>query len=110
MRWIRNCIAAEAVSFSIAGACAPQGAGQENVPGISLRIDRSFAAARDKVFGLWTDSQVVAKWFLRPENAHRTEPPTFAAHPGGGPQLAAADMDVNGFRTVRADAAEGDGI
>jgi uncharacterized protein YndB with AHSA1/START domain len=39
--------------------------------------------ARDKVFGLWTDPQPVAQWFLPPENARWTEAPTFAARPGG---------------------------
>ena len=63
MRWIRNCIAAEVVLFCIAVACAPQGAGHKHVPGISLRIDRSFADQRGKVFSLWTDLQVAAKWF-----------------------------------------------
>src|SRR5579864_6207921 len=56
---------------------------QENVIGISLRLERSFAARRDKVFGLWTDPHAVAKWFLPPEQAHWAEPPRFEARPGG---------------------------
>ena len=107
MKRIRNTKVATLVLFSMAGACAPQGAGQENAPGISLRIERSFAAPRDKVFGLWTDPQAVARWFLPPENARWTEAPTFAARPGGDfrLRLIASDelYDLHGtFREVRA--------
>jgi len=56
---------------------------QENPAKISLRVERSFAAPRDKVFGLWIDPQAVAKWFLPPDQAHWTESPTFDARPGG---------------------------
>src|SRR5437870_13774576 len=76
---IRNGILAAVALFSMAGACTPQAAGQENAPGISLRIERSFAAPRDQVFGLWTDPQAVAQWFLPPEHARWAEAPTFAA-------------------------------
>jgi len=104
---IRNGILAAVVLFSMAGACVRQGAGQESTPGISLRIERSFAAPRDKVFGLWTDPQAVAQWFLPPENARWTEAPTFAARPGGDfrLRLIASDelYDLHGtFREVRA--------
>ena len=104
---IRNGILAAVVLFSMSGACVAQGAGQESAPGISLRIERSFAAPRDKVFGLWTDPQAVAQWFLPPENARWTEAPTFAARPGGDfrLRLIASDelYDLHGmFREVRA--------
>jgi imidazolonepropionase-like amidohydrolase/uncharacterized protein YndB with AHSA1/START domain len=79
---------------------------QESVTGISLRLERSFAAPRDKVFGLWTDPQAVAKWFLPPEQAHWTEPPTFEARPGGRFSLRLVSRkefyDLHGtFRQVR---------
>jgi len=104
---IRNGILAAVVLFSMAGACFAQGAGQQSAPGISLRIERSFAAPRDKVFGLWTDPQAVAHWFLPPENARWTGPPTFEAHSGGKfrLRLVASDesYDLHGtFREVRA--------
>lgn len=93
--------------LSTAGACVAQRAGQENAPGVSLRIERSFAAPRDKVFGLWTDPQAVAQWFLPPENARWTEAPTFAARPGGDFRLrlnaGSEQYDCHGtFREVRA--------
>jgi len=91
----------------MAGTCVAQGARQEKAPGISLRIERSFAAPREKVFGVWTDPQAVAQWFLPPENARWTEPPTFEAHPEGRFRLrvVARDehYDLHGtFREVRA--------
>ena len=74
---------------------------------ITLQIERSFAAPRDKVFGLWMEPQAVAQWFLPPENARWIEAPTFAAHPGGDfrLRLIASDelYDLHGtFREVRA--------
>lgn len=56
---------------------------EENVMGISLRLERTFAAPRDKVFGLWTDPKAVAQWFLPPDQARWIEPPTFDVRPGG---------------------------
>ena len=104
---IRNGILAAVGFFSVAGACAAQGAGQENAPGTSLRIERSFAAPRDTLFGLWTDPQAVAQWFLPPENARWIEAPKFAAHPGAGFRLriiaGGEHYDLHGtFREVRA--------
>src|SRR5262249_22086162 len=63
------------------------GAGQENGKGLSLQLERSFAGPRESVYGLWTDAEAVAKWFLPPENAHWTEPPTFEARGGGRVRL-----------------------
>src|SRR5262249_6981973 len=99
-------ILAAVVLFFTAGVCVAQGAGQENRAGISLRVERSFAAPREKAFGLWTDAQAVAQWFLPPENAHWTEAPTFAAHPGGAFRLRVSAhnevYDLHGtFREVR---------
>jgi imidazolonepropionase-like amidohydrolase/uncharacterized protein YndB with AHSA1/START domain len=104
---IRNFIFASVVLFSMAGICAAPGAAQKSTPSISLRIERSFAAPRDKVFGLWTDPNAVAQWFLPPENARWTEPPTFEAHPGGRFRLRVVardeQYDLHGtFREVRA--------
>jgi len=74
--------------------------------GISLRLERTFAAPRDKVFGLWTDPKAVAQWFLPPDQARWTEPPTFDARPGGRFSLRLisreAFYDLHGtFREVR---------
>jgi imidazolonepropionase-like amidohydrolase/uncharacterized protein YndB with AHSA1/START domain len=107
MKRIRNGKVATVALFSMAGVCAAQGPGHESAPGISLRIEQSFAAPRDKVFGLWTDPQAVAQWFLPPENARWTEAPTFAARPGGGFRLrliaSGEHYDLHGtFREVRA--------
>jgi uncharacterized protein YndB with AHSA1/START domain len=71
------------IAFYTAGVCVGQRQGEGNAHSISLRIERSFAAPPDKVFGLWADPQAVAQWFLPPENAHWKEPPTFEAHSGG---------------------------
>lgn len=83
MRWIGNHAARVAIVVCAVASGSTPGAPQDNLPGISLRIERSFAAPRDKVFGLWTDLQAVAKWFLPLENAHWTEPPIFDVRPGG---------------------------
>src|SRR5215472_4152395 len=64
------------ILFLTVGAVFGQSAGE-------LRIEWRFGAPRDKVFGLWTDPQAVAKWFLPPDRAHWTESPTFDARPGG---------------------------
>ena len=107
MKRIRNRRVTMMVLFSMVAACARPGAGQENAPAISLRIERSFAAPRDKVFGLWTDPQAVAQWFLPPENASWIEAPIFAAYPGGDFRLrlmvSGEQYDLHGrFREVRA--------
>ncbi len=61
--------------FAMGVVLAPSSA-QENVKEISLRLERSFAAPREKVFRLWTDPQAVAKWFLPPEmHTGRSRPP-----------------------------------
>ena len=91
--------------FAMGPVFAPNLA-QENVTGISLRLERSFAAPRDKVFGIWTDPQAVAKWFLPPDRARWTEPPTFDARPGGHFSLRLVSTeefyDLHGmFREVR---------
>ena len=79
---------------------------EENVMGISLRLERTFAAPRDKVFGLWTDPKAVAQWFLPPDHARWTEPPTFDVRPGGRFSLRLISReefyDLHGtFREVR---------
>lgn len=72
-----------AIFFFSAGSLFGQSAAQDGRATTPLRIERSFAATRDEIFRLWTDPQAVAKWFLPPEEAHWTEPPTFDARPGG---------------------------
>lgn len=49
---------------------------------ISLQIERTIAAPPSTVFGLWTDPQAVARWFLPPDQAYWTEPPRVAARRG----------------------------
>jgi imidazolonepropionase-like amidohydrolase/uncharacterized protein YndB with AHSA1/START domain len=107
MRQVRIYVVAAAIAFCPAAPHFACGGEQEDTERIALRIERSFAAPRDKVFGLWTDPQAVAQWFLPPENARWTEAPTFAARPGGDfrLRLIAGDelYDLYGtFREVRA--------
>jgi uncharacterized protein YndB with AHSA1/START domain len=107
MRQVRIYVVAAAIVFCPAVRHFARGGEQEDAERIALRIERSFAAPRDKVFGLWTDPQAVGNWFLPPEKARWTEAPTFAAHPGGGfrLRLIASDelYDLQGtFREVRA--------
>src|SRR5262249_43052831 len=80
---------------------------EETGMGTSLRLERTFAAPPDKVFGLWTDPKTVAQWFLPPEQARWTEPPTFDVRPGGRFSLRLISgkdfYDLHGtFREVRA--------
>jgi uncharacterized protein YndB with AHSA1/START domain len=107
MRQVRIYVVAAAIAFCPAAPHFACGGEQEDTERIALRIERSFAAPRDKVFGLWTDPQAVAQWFLPPENARWTEALTFAARPGGDfrLRLIAGDelYDLYGtFREVRA--------
>jgi imidazolonepropionase-like amidohydrolase/uncharacterized protein YndB with AHSA1/START domain len=107
MRQVRIYVVAAAIAFCPAVPHFACGGEQEDAERIALQVERSFAAPRDKVFGLWTDPQAVGKWFLPAENARWTEAPTFAAHPGGGfrLRLIASDelYDLHGtFREVRA--------
>ena len=100
-------VAAGAISLFAMGPFFAPSQAQENGTGISLRLERSFAGPREKVFGLWTDAKTVAQWFLPPENARWTEAPTFSARPGGDfrLRLIASDepYDLHGtFREVRA--------
>ena len=48
----------------------------------SLRITRTFAAPREKVFQAWTDPQALAKWFA-PSAEFQTRIPTFELRVGG---------------------------
>jgi imidazolonepropionase-like amidohydrolase/uncharacterized protein YndB with AHSA1/START domain len=83
MKHLAKYVVAGGILLFAMGPVLPPSAAQENVKAISARLERTFSAPREKVFGLWTDPQAVAKWFLPPENAHWTEPPTFEARPGG---------------------------
>ena len=48
----------------------------------SLRITRTFAAPREKVFQAWTDPQALAKWFA-PSADFQTRIPKFELRVGG---------------------------
>jgi len=95
------------ISFLTSAPLFGQSAAQDDAAKIPLRMERSFGAPREKVFGLWTDQQAVAKWFLPPDQAHWTEPPTFEGRPGGRFSLRLVSKeefyDLHGtFREVRA--------
>jgi len=95
------------ISFFTTAPLFGQSAAQDDVAKIPLRIERSFGAPRDKVFGLWINPQAVAKWFLPPDQAHWAEPPTFDARPRGHFSLRLVSKeefyDLHGtFREVRA--------
>ena len=107
MKWLSIPVAACAISSFAAAPLFGRSAVQNDSTEISLRIEQNFAAPREKVFGLWTDSRAVAKWFLPPDQAHWTEPPTFEARPGGRFSLRLVSKeefyDLHGtFREVRA--------
>jgi uncharacterized protein YndB with AHSA1/START domain len=48
----------------------------------TLRITRTLAAPREKVFRAWTDPQTLERWFA-PSDAYRTTVPELDARPGG---------------------------
>lgn len=50
---------------------------------ISLRVTRTFAAPRDKVFRAWTDPQAIRQWFIEPSEGSWTKEPELDARPGG---------------------------
>ena len=83
MKRLRKYVALGAISAFATGSAFAAGVAEENVMSISLRLERTFAAPRDKVFGLWTDPKAVAQWFLPPDQARWIEPPTFDVRPGG---------------------------
>src|SRR5512137_437543 len=83
MKPLEKYVAVGTILLLATGPVFAAGVAEENVMGISLRLERTFAAPRDKVFGLWTDPKAVAQWFLPPDQARWTEPPTFEARPGG---------------------------
>jgi len=56
---------------------------QTAAPPTSLRITRTFAAPREKVFQAWTDPKALAKWFA-PSAEFQTRIPKFELRVGGG--------------------------
>lgn len=50
----------------------------------ALRVARTFAAPREKVFRAWTDPQAVKHWFLGESEGHWTQEPDLDARTGGG--------------------------
>jgi len=48
----------------------------------SLRLERTFAAPREKVFRAWTDPKAFVRWFS-PSDQHDTRIPELDAKPGG---------------------------
>jgi uncharacterized protein YndB with AHSA1/START domain len=51
-------------------------------PVAALRITRTLATSREKVFRAWTDPKALAKWFA-PTDQFRTTVPEFQARQGG---------------------------
>ena len=54
---------------------------------LSVRITRSFAAPREKVFRAWTDPVAIKRWFIEPSEGSWTEEPVVDARPGGNYRL-----------------------
>jgi NAD(P)-dependent dehydrogenase (short-subunit alcohol dehydrogenase family)/uncharacterized protein YndB with AHSA1/START domain len=50
---------------------------------LSLRIERCFAAPREKVFDAWIDAESVKKWFVHSAAVHWREDPAIDAKSGG---------------------------
>lgn len=50
---------------------------------IALRVARTFAAPRDKVFRAWIDPEAVKKWFAPTTNAYWKGAPELDPRPGG---------------------------
>jgi imidazolonepropionase-like amidohydrolase/uncharacterized protein YndB with AHSA1/START domain len=106
MKRLGKYVAVGAILLFATGPVFAARVAEENVVGISLRLERMFTAPRDKVFGLWTDPKAVAQWFLPPGQARWTEPPTFDVRPGGRFSLRLISReesyDLHGtFREVR---------
>lgn len=106
MKRLGKYVAVGAILLFATGPVFAARVAEANVMGISLRLERTFAAPRDKVFGLWTDPKAVAQWFLPPDQSRWIEPPTFDVRPGGRFSLRLISReefyDLHGtFREVR---------
>jgi NAD(P)-dependent dehydrogenase (short-subunit alcohol dehydrogenase family)/uncharacterized protein YndB with AHSA1/START domain len=55
----------------------------ERAPSLELRLERTFAAPRDKVFHFWIDSEAVKEWFVHQAPVHWRQDPTIDARLGG---------------------------
>jgi uncharacterized protein YndB with AHSA1/START domain len=51
-------------------------------PDTTLRLERTIAAPREKVFAAWTQAEAVARWFA-PGAAYKCAVPALEARPGG---------------------------
>jgi NAD(P)-dependent dehydrogenase (short-subunit alcohol dehydrogenase family)/uncharacterized protein YndB with AHSA1/START domain len=68
---------------------AVRDAGAQALPSLpELRVERHLAAARERVFALWTDADAWTRWFLPPEGAEWIETPMVDARPGGRASIA----------------------
>ena len=83
MKRLRKYVAVGAILLFATGPVFAARGSEKNVMGVSLRLERTFAAPRDNVFGLWTDPKAVAQWFLPPDQARWAEPPLLDVRPGG---------------------------
>lgn len=74
---------------------------------IALRVARSFAAPRERVFRALIDPEAVKKWFIEPSEGRWTQEPELDAKPGGHYRLTGESKgkpwSIHGtYREVRA--------
>lgn len=50
---------------------------------LSVRVARTYAARRERVFRAWTDAQAIRRWFIDPGDAEWTDEPQLDARAGG---------------------------
>lgn len=67
-------------------------AAPETKPPAALRLTRSFAASREKVFGAWTDPKALSHWFAPGKN-YVTHVPQLEAREGGRYRI---EMELDG--------------
>ncbi len=63
----------------------------------SLRLSRTFAAPREKVFKAWTDPKALTKWFA-PSDQFETKIPQLDLKPGGRREVRAPERLVFTWR------------
>jgi uncharacterized protein YndB with AHSA1/START domain len=67
----------------------------ESTAAYSLRVERTFAAPRDKVFRVWIDSEAVKQWFIHGAPVHWSQAPAIDARRGGHYSWSVASDDNN---------------
>jgi uncharacterized protein YndB with AHSA1/START domain len=54
-----------------------------DVTSLALRVSRTFAASRERVFRAWTTPEAIRAWFIEPPEGRWTEEPELDPKPGG---------------------------